>query len=106
MKLSVVSHFCFIILPILFKMSIKYNDFALLTPYIGLLRLIKSFSFPLMSSVFLFGHGFSLEECISCLIAFFALSLVLPFRDGELRRPTRLVLGLGVGFIFILLLCF
>lgn len=53
-----------------------------------------------MSSVFLFGHGMFLEY-FSCLIAFFALFLIMSFGNGGLGRLTRLLLfGFGFGFFY------
>ena len=58
-----------------------------------------------MSSVFLFGHSLPLEEYFSCLIAAFALFLILAFGDEGLRRPFRLLLLLFVLGFFLLLCC-
>lgn len=53
-----------------------------------------------MSSVFLFGHGLSLEEYFSCPITFFALFFILSFGDGGVGRPIRLLLLFGFGVFY------
>lgn len=50
-----------------------------------------------MSSVFLFGHGLSLEEYFSCPITFFALFFILSFGD---RGVGRLLLLFGFGVFY------
>lgn len=77
-------------------MSIKYNDFALLTPYIGLLRLFfptHEFCFP-FRGWFVFRRMFFMSDGLCCSLPHTA------FWRWRARETYQIAFGFGDWFYF------